>query len=78
MVGTLLYNASAVDPTLLVPLSTQESKLPTSTSATIDAVSHLIDYCITHTEASIRYYAYAMQLKLHSDASYLSEPRLSQ
>jgi hypothetical protein len=75
IVGTLLYNARAVDPTLLVPLSTLASQLSTSTSATIDAVLHLLDYFSTHPEASIRYYASAMQLKIHSDASYLSEPK---
>jgi hypothetical protein len=41
----------------------------------MDAVSHLLDYCRTHPESSIRYYASDMQLKIHSDASYLSEPK---
>jgi hypothetical protein len=65
IVGTLLYNAIDIDPTLLVTLSTLASQLSTSTSATIDYVSHLIDYCSTASD---------MQLKIHSDASYLSEP----
>jgi hypothetical protein len=74
-VGTLLYNARAIDPTLLVPLSTLDSQLSTSTATTINAVSHIIDYCSTQPEASIRYYASDMQLKIHSDASYLSDPK---
>jgi hypothetical protein len=41
----------------------------------MDAVSHLLDYCSTPPEASIRYYASDMQLKIQSDASYLSEPK---
>jgi hypothetical protein len=41
----------------------------------MDAVSHLLDYCSTKPDAAIRYYASDMQLKIHSDASYLSEPR---
>jgi hypothetical protein len=75
IVGTLLYNARAVDPTLLVPLSTLASQLSTATTTTIKAVAHLLDYCSTHPEATIRYYASDMQLKIHSDASYLSEPK---
>jgi hypothetical protein len=75
IVGTLIYNARAVDPTLLVPLSTLASQLSTATTTTIKAVAHLLDYCSTHPEANIRYYASDMQLKIHSDASYLSEPK---
>jgi hypothetical protein len=74
-VGTLLYNARAVDTTLHVPLSSLASQLSQATSTTIDAVSHLIDYCITLPGASIRYYASDMQLKIRSDASYLSDPK---
>jgi hypothetical protein len=73
VVGTLLYNARAVDPTLLVPLSALASQLSTTTTtATITAVSHLLDYCSTHPESTIRYFASSMQLKIHSDTSYLS------
>jgi hypothetical protein len=75
IVGTLLYNARAVDPTLLVTLSALASQLSTATTTTIKAVSHLLDYCSTHPESTIRYFASDMQLKIHSDASYLSEPR---
>jgi hypothetical protein len=64
-----------VDPKLLVPLSTLASKLYTSTTTTIKSVAHLLDYCSTHHEATIRYYASDMQLKIHSDASYLSKPK---
>jgi hypothetical protein len=74
-VGTLLYNARAVDPTLLMPLSALASQLSTTTTTTIKYVSHLLYYCSTHPEATSRYYASDMQLKIHSDASYLSEPK---
>jgi hypothetical protein len=43
IVGTLLYNARAVDPTLILPLSALASKLSTATATTIKAVSHLLD-----------------------------------
>jgi hypothetical protein len=78
VVGTLLYNARAVDPTLLVPLSTLASQLSTATTtttATLKAVPHILYYFSTHPEYTIRYFASDMQLKIHSDASYLSEPK---
>jgi hypothetical protein len=56
-------------------LSTLASQLSTATTPTIKAVAHLIDYCSTHPEATIRYYNSDMQLKIHSGASYLSEPK---
>jgi hypothetical protein len=75
VVGTLLYNARAVYKMLLVPLSVLASKLSTATTTTIKDVSHLLDYCSTHPESTIRYFASDMQLKIHSDASFLSEPK---
>jgi hypothetical protein len=54
IVGTLLYNARAVDPTLLVPLITLASQLSTATATTTKAVAHLLDYCSTQPEATIR------------------------
>jgi hypothetical protein len=75
VVGTLLYNSRAVDPTLLVPLSALASQLSNAKTTTIKAVSHLLDYCSIHPESTIRYFASDMQLKIHSDASYLSEPK---
>jgi hypothetical protein len=75
IVGTLFYNARAVDPTLLVPLSALASQLSTATATTIKAVSHLLYYCSTHPESTIRYFASDMQLKIHSDTSYLSKPK---
>jgi hypothetical protein len=75
IVATLLYNARAIDPNLIVQLITLASQLSTATSTTINAVSNLLDYCSTHPEASIRYSVSDMQLKIQSDASYLSEPK---
>jgi hypothetical protein len=74
IVGTLLYYARSVDPTLIMPLSTIFSHLSTATTTTMAAVSHLLDDCSTKPDAAIRYYASDMQLEIHSDASYLSEP----
>jgi hypothetical protein len=48
IVGNLLYNARAVDPTLLVPLSTLASQLSTATTTTINqscgASARLLQY----------------------------------
>jgi hypothetical protein len=48
IVGTFLYNARAVDPMLLLPLSALASQLSTATTTTIKDASHLLDYCSTH------------------------------
>ena len=38
-------------------------------------IQHLLDYCATNPNATIRYKPSDMILKIHSDASYLSEPK---
>jgi hypothetical protein len=74
IVGKLLYYARSVDPTLIMPLSTIASRLSTATTTTMAAVSHLLDYCSTTPHVTICYFPSDMQLQIHSDASYLSEP----
>jgi hypothetical protein len=76
IIGTLLYNDRDIDPTLLFLLRSHSSKLSTVTTATLDAVSHLLDYCITHPESTIIYHASDIQLKIQSDESYRSEPNV--
>jgi hypothetical protein len=56
-------------------MRTLASRLSTSTSTTMSGVDHLLDSCSKHPDANIRYYTSDMQLKIHSDASYLSEPK---
>jgi hypothetical protein len=64
-----------MDPTLIMPLSTIASHISTATTTTMDAVNHLLEYCSTKHHATIHYFASDVQLKIHSDASYLSEPK---
>jgi hypothetical protein len=45
------------------------------TQATIKAAAHLLNYAATHPDAMLRYHASDMTLNIHSDASYLSEPK---
>jgi hypothetical protein len=71
--GTLMYYARAIDSTLLVAVGTVASAITEGTEATAKAVTHLLNYCATHPDAFIRYYASDMCLLIHSDASYLSE-----
>jgi hypothetical protein len=46
-----------------------------NTQAKTQASTQLLNYCATKTEAAVHLYASDMSLKIHSDASYLSEPK---
>ena len=73
--GTLLYYSRAVDTTLLATLSQIASRQPTATEEVATMIKQLLDYVATHSNTGIRYVASDMILNLHSDASYLSEPK---
>jgi hypothetical protein len=75
IVGTLLYYARAVDNTLLVTLSSLASRQSKATQLTDQDVNQLLNYCHTHPEATLRFRASDMLLKIHSDAGYLNESK---
>ena len=75
ILGTLLYYARAVDPTILVTISHLSSQQAKPTVQTMAAVKHLLDYCATHPNATSRFHKSDMVLHVESDASYLSEPK---
>ena len=75
VIGGLLYYARAVDLTILTALSAIASQQASPTEQTEDHVRQLLDYIATHPDAVIRFYPSAMILNIHSDASYLTEPR---
>jgi len=75
VISVLLYYARAVDPTLLVALSTLATQQAHGTQATMEALTQLLNYCATHPNAVIRYHASDMVLWTHSDASYLTAPK---
>jgi hypothetical protein len=75
IVGTLLYYATAVDPTMLVALGDLSSDQSRATAKTWDDIVWLLNYAHTHPNAEIRYVASDMWLHVHSDASYLSVSR---
>ena len=70
-----MYYARAVDITTLVALSSIAAEQTTATENTEHKINHLLDYLYTHKDATIRFHASNMILNIHSDASYLSEPR---
>jgi hypothetical protein len=75
IVGTLLYYAMAVNPTMLVALGNLSSDQTRATSKTWDGIVWLLNYAHTHPDVTIRYAASDMWLHVHSDASYLSVSR---
>ena len=75
IVGTIMYYARAVDITTLVALSSIAAEQSKATVTTERKILQLLDYLNTHKHATIRYVASDMILNVHSDASYLSEPR---
>ena len=72
LVGTFLYYACAVDPTMLVELNSIDAKQANSIEATAKAANQLLNYAATHSEAITRYHASGMILHIHSDNSFLS------
>jgi hypothetical protein len=69
---SVLYYAQAVDPTVLMPLNDIATEQTKATDKTQAATNKLLDYLVTHPDATIRYHASDMILYILSDASYLS------
>jgi hypothetical protein len=74
-IGILLYYARAVNPTLLVALSTLASAQAAPTENTMSLVKLLLDYVATQPDAIQTYKKSDMILAVHSNASYLSKAR---
>ena len=73
--GKFLFYGRAVDSTLLVPLSAIASQSAQPTMDTLEQTKQLLDYLATQEEAILTYKRSDMKLAVHSDASYLSEPK---
>jgi hypothetical protein len=52
-IGTFLYYARQVDPTILVAIGTIAAAQSKGTEATAKAVEHLLDYCASHPNTTI-------------------------
>jgi hypothetical protein len=75
IVRSILYYARAVDMTVLMALSTIASEQTKGTERTLEKAYQVLDYLATHPNAVVRFRVSDMVLNIHSDASYLSEPK---
>ena len=73
--GVFLFLARAVDGTMLTPLSALASEQASPTELTMEKCLQFLDYAATQDDAILTYKASDMILAIHSDASYLSEPK---
>jgi len=73
IIGAFLFYGRAIDETLLTALNSVSSQQANPTELTNEAIEQLLDYCHTHPDATIRYYASDMILQIHADAAYLVE-----
>ncbi len=71
----LYYGQAVVDNTILVTLGSLASKQANPTENTNQRANQLLDYLATHPDAKIQFRASDMILNIHSEASYLSEPK---
>jgi hypothetical protein len=75
VLGTLLYWARAVNPTIIPDISALASEQATATETTVEQLTQLLNYCATNPNATIQYAASDMVLYIHSYVSYLPEPK---
>jgi len=75
IVGSMLYYAIAVDPIMLVALVSIASQQANATEKTYDKCLWILNYAASNQDATIKYIKSGMVLYIHSDASYLSEPK---
>ena len=75
MTGTILYYARAVDGTMLVALSAIASDQADPTKNTMKRAKLFLDYAASHPDAILTFSSSNMVLCVHSDASYLTEPK---
>ena len=70
-----MFYTRAVDPMMLTALNSLASKQAVLTQHTLKKCKQFLNYAPTQDEGIITYRASNMQLAIHSDASYLSEPK---
>jgi hypothetical protein len=73
IIRSILYYAQAVNLTVLRALSRIASKQAKGTKSTMKKCIQLLDYLVTHPNATVQYLTSDMILTIHSDASYLSK-----
>ncbi len=73
--GKFLFLGRAIDSTILCPVSTIAAQSSQPTEETMLHTQQLLDYLASQEEAVLTYNASNMILAVHSNASYLSEPK---
>jgi hypothetical protein len=74
--GTLLYYyARAMDITMLASLGTLAAGQSQATAQTLEAMTQPLNYCATHPEDIIEFWASDMVLHVEGNVSYLSKPK---
>jgi hypothetical protein len=75
IVGSMLYYAPAVNMTVLKALISIAEKHTNATEKTMARCTQLLDYLLHYTNAKVYFIASNMILKIHCNASYLSEAK---
>ena len=70
-----MYLARTIDLTIIKTLNSLASQQTQATEQTNRLIQHFLEYCATHQDAKIRYFASDMLLAVHSDAAYMNEPK---
>jgi hypothetical protein len=73
--GLFLYLARSVALTMLTTLSSLTSKQAAPTERTMQKCLQFLDYAASQEDTIVTYQASDMRLAIHSNASYLSEPK---
>jgi hypothetical protein len=73
--GVFLYLACAVDGGLLPALSSPASQQANPTEKTMELCKQFLDYMAIQEDAILTYRTSNMVLEIHSNTSYLSEPK---
>jgi hypothetical protein len=75
VIGVFLYYGRVVDSTMLTALSAIASAQAEPTEETMTHCKQFLDYAATHQDAILTYKSSDMVLVVHSDVSYLREPK---
>ncbi len=75
MVASILYNAQAINITILMTLNTTATEQSTVKEFMVDTVENLLDYCAIHPIAKMSYKKSDIILTFHSDASFIGAPK---
>ena len=75
IIGTLLYYAIVINPTMLISLGSISAQQTRAIEQTYNEFIWLLNYALSNPDAAIFYSSSNMVLHIHSDALYLSDPK---